>query len=42
MIANYKKNKLLVGETLKNLDEAYKKLYQESRPVSYKLELKKL
>ena len=42
VIANYKKNKLLVGETLKNLDEAYKNLYQESRPVSYKLELKKL
>ena len=41
VIANYKKNKHQVGDTLKKLSEAYKKLYQESRPVSYKLELKK-
>ena len=41
VIANYKKDKLRVADTLKKLSDAYNKLYQESRPVSYKLELKK-
>lgn len=41
VIAKYKKNKLQVKETWKQLNEAYEKMYQESRPVSYKLELKK-
>ena len=42
VITAYKKNKKQVPATLKQLDAAYEKLYQESHPVSYKLELKKL
>ena len=41
VITAYKKNKKQVPATLKQLDAAYEKLYQESHPVSYKLELKK-
>ncbi len=42
VITAYKKNKKQVPAILKQLDAAYEKLYQESHPVSYKLELKKL
>ena len=41
VIKNYKKNKKLVPETLKQLDEAYDKLYKASHSVSYKIELQK-
>ena len=41
VIKNYKKNKLLVNDTLKQLDEAYKKMHRVNRSVSYKIELKK-
>ena len=41
VIKNYKKNKKQVPAILKQLDGAYEKLYRESHPVSYKLELKK-
>ena len=41
LIKNYKKNKKHVSAILKQLDTAYEKLYLESHPVSYKLELKK-
>ena len=42
VITAYKKNKKQVPAILKQLDAAYVKLYQESHPVSYTLELKKL
>lgn len=42
VITAYKKNKKQVPAILKQLDAAYVKLYQESHPVSYKLELKKM
>ena len=42
VIENYKKNKRNLPATLKRLDEAYEKLYQESHPVTWKVELRKL